>query len=151
MAKAKKSIKLRDPIVGLDQYGHRALQEAMATERDVEGASLEDRQEARDDFAKALKDPGLVAERIGWMLDGNYGQGVDYHGEMLKAQRIIASPRMNRRASLVHLAGMYEWRCPAAFGVQAWKKLTSAEKAALDAAVDVVIDAAEAEMTAEQE
>ena len=67
MAKAKKSIKLRDPIVGLDQYGHRALQEAMATERDVEGASLEDRQEARDDFAKALKDPGLVAERIGWM------------------------------------------------------------------------------------
>lgn len=37
------------------------------------------------------------------------------------------------------------------FGVDAWKRLTAAEKHALDAAVDVVIAAAEEEMLEEQE
>lgn len=137
--------KIKDPVRYGDEYDRRSLGEALAHQRDVEGAPLADRKEACAEFAEALRDPLLVAERLGWLIDGNYGRG-----EMLKAKQIVASPRMNRRAALTHLIGMYEWRCPSDMGVAAWKKLSASEKKALDAAVDVVIEAAEKEMLEEQ-
>ena len=137
--------KIKDPTNMSDAYHRQSLGEALAHTREVEGASLSDRKEACAEFAEALKDPALIGERIGWLIDGNYG-----HGEMLKAKQIIASPRMNRRAALTHLIGIYEWQCPGDMGVRAWKKLTPAEKKALDDAVDIVIEAAEKEMLEEQ-
>lgn len=146
MTKAKKT-KLKDPTIGLSSYDRQTLSEAVAKQREVDRAPLSERQEARDAFRDAMaSDPALVAERAGWLIDGNYGQG-----EMLKAKQVIARPRMNRRAALTQMIGIYEWNCPAAFGVEAWKKLTAGQKQALDAALDVVIEAAEAEMAAEQE
>ena len=138
--------KLKNPINFNDEYHRRSLDEAMAHQREVEGASLEDRKEARKEFAQALEDPPLIGERVSWLIDGNYG-----FGEMLKAKQIIASPRMNRRAALTSLIAMYEWQCPHAFAVDAWNKLSASEKSAVNAALDIVIDAAEKEMAEEQQ
>lgn len=145
-----KKTKLKDPVSESSQtnreYTTRVLGEAYAHARQVEKAPLGERKEARENFQEAMaSDPALVAERIGWLIDGNYG-----YGEMLKAKQVIASPHMNRRAALTHMVGLYEWQCPGAFSVDAWKKLTGSQKQALDAAVDVVIEAAEREMAEEQ-
>lgn len=50
---------------------------------------------------------------------------------------------MNRRAALVQLVGVYEWKCPPRMTVDAWKKLSKSEKDLLDRAIDIVIDTAE--------
>lgn len=137
--------KLKNPYNPSDEYHRQTIDEAYRHGQKIEGAPLSERKEACAEFAEALKDPLLIAERIGWLIDGNYG-----HGEMLKAKQVVANPRMNRRASLTHLIGMYEWMCPADMGVNAWKKLSASEKKALDDAIDVVIEAAEKEMLEEQ-
>jgi hypothetical protein len=149
MAKTKK-VKLADPVRESmktnSEYTNRSLDEALKKAREIDREPLNARQEARQAFYEAMaEDPSLVAERIGWLIDGNYG-----YGEMLKAKQIVASPRMNRRAALTHMIGLYEWQCPGNFAVEGWKKLTAQQKSTLDAAVDVVIEAAEAEMAAEQ-
>ena len=83
-------------------------------------------------------DPALIAERIGWLLSGSYGWGA-----MQAAKRVLASPRTNRVAWLVQTVGAIEWRCPQRSVIAAWKKLSPAEKRALDAAVKREIRAAE--------
>lgn len=137
--------KIKNPINHSSEYDYRSLNEEFSHRQKIEKAPLSDRKEACSEFAEALKDPALIGERIGWLIDGNYGRG-----EMLKAKQIIASPRMNRRAALTLLIGVYEWQCPGDMGVRAWKKLTASEKKNLDAAVDIVIEAAEKEMLEEQ-
>ncbi len=121
-------------------YESRALREAVNKEREVESSPLSERKEAQANFLEALKDPALVAERLGWLIDGNYGQG-----EMMRAKQVVKSPRMNRRAALTLMIGVYEWQCPSAMGIAAWKKLSKAEKDMLDRAVDIVISEAEKE------
>jgi len=59
------AIKLRDPYDPNDKYHVSARKEALQHEHDVNNASLSDRQEARKEFGEALKDPALIAERIG--------------------------------------------------------------------------------------
>lgn len=142
---SSKKIKLADPIKYNDEYHSRELREAIRKEEEVASAPLSERQEARSEFGEALKDPALIGERVGWLIDGNYG-----FGPMLLAKRIVASPRTNRRAALTQLVATHEWSCPASFAVDAWKKLSGSEKQALDAALDIVIEAAEAEMASEQ-
>jgi hypothetical protein len=145
MAKAKKT-KLSDPMRGLSESDWKQVGQAVRKMDEVSRAPLSDRQEARAAFGEAMAtDPALVAERVGWLIDGNYG-----YGEMIKAKQVIASPRMNRRAALTQMVGVYEWNCPGDFSADAWKKLSGAQKSALDAALDVVIEAAEAEMASEQ-
>jgi len=126
-----------------EAYERRSMGEAHRRQQEIESAPLSERKEAQAELLQAMKgDPALVAERIGWLIDGNYG-----YGEMQLAKQTIASPRMNRRASLTQLVALYEWQVPGPMTVAAWKKLTGAEKAALDAAVDVVIEAAEEDMS----
>lgn len=102
-------------------------------------APLHERKAACAEFLEAMKDPELVAERIGWLLDGNYG-----YGSMQAAKRAIANKRANRPALLTHLIGTLEWQCPARMAAGAWKKLTKEEQAALDKAVKAAIRQAEA-------
>ena len=83
-------------------------------------------------------DPATVAERISWLIDGNYG-----YGQMQMARQVVASPRTNREAALTQLVAVYEWQCPRRMSVEAWKKLSTAQKKALSAAVAVVISEAE--------
>ena len=129
------------PIPSQAEYERNELAMARRHEQEIDRAPLSDRKEAQQSFFEAMRDdPGVVAERIGWLLDGNYG-----FGSMKMAQQVLASPRMNRRAALVQSIAVSEWMCPRRMAIDAWKKLTPAQKQLLDAAVDVVIAAAEKE------
>lgn len=110
-------------------------------EQRLEKEPLSDRKAARDAFHEAMaEDPATVAERISWILAGNFG-----YGQMVVAKETVANKRMNREAMLTQMAGVFEWNCPRTMCRDAWTKLTPAQKKALSAAVAVVIAEAEAE------
>ena len=123
------------------EYERRELDEARAKLDEVEKAPIADRKEAAAHFFEVMRDhPEIVAERIGWLLDGNYG-----YGQMLKAKQILGSPRMNRSAALTHMVAAYEWSTPNAMVIAGWKKLTKGQQVALDKAVLRAIKDAESE------
>jgi hypothetical protein len=121
-----------------EEYEQREVRAAQQRIREVEKAPLADRKEAAAEFLEAMRDPNLVGERIGWLLNGTYG-----YGPMVLAKRILGSPRMNRRAALTHMIGAFEWQTPGAMAIAGWKKLTKSQQAALDRAVDAEIRDAE--------
>lgn len=125
------------------EYDNRSLTEAYHHMQRVENAPLSDRKEAQAEFLDAMKtEPDLIAERLGWLFDGNYGRG-----EQMKAIQILGmKANANKVASLNQLIGAYEWSCPPAMSVAAWKKLTAAEKDLLDRAIKIVIEAATKEL-----
>lgn len=124
------------------EYDRRSLDEANRHMQEVEKAPLSDRKEAQSEFLQAMKDPALVAERLGWLFDGNYGRG-----EMMKARQILdMAKNANKTAALNQLIGAYEWQCPPAMAVAAWKKLSGSEKDMLKRAIEIVIEAAEKEL-----
>ena len=98
--------------------------------RNAEAAPLADRKEARADAAEMLRQPAVVGERIGWLLNGSYG-----YGAMIEAQRIQGIKRGNRSAQIVQLLAVLDHGCPARFTAEAWHGLNDGEKAALEAAV----------------
>jgi hypothetical protein len=123
------------------EYERNELAMASRREREIDQQPLRDLKEAQQEFFEAMRDrPGVVAERISWLLDGNYGWGA-----MTQAKQVLANPRLNRRAILTQSIAVHEWMCPRRMAVNAWKKLTPAQKLLLDAAVDIVIEAAEKE------
>jgi hypothetical protein len=123
------------------EYERRELADAQRKLTEVEKAPLAERKEAAAEFLTAMRDhPDIVAERIGWLLDGNYG-----YGAMKKAKQILGSPRMNRSAALTHMVAAFEWSSPNAMTVAAWKKLTKPQQAALERAVQAAIRDAETE------
>jgi hypothetical protein len=129
------------PTPSQAEYESRMFREAAAREREVDRAPLSDRREAQREFLSAMAtDPAVVAERIGWLVDGNYG-----YGEMQLARRVVANPRMNRESALTQLVAVYEWQCPRRMAVEAWKKLTRPQKEELSEAVAVVVAEAERE------
>lgn len=124
------------------EYEHRSLMEAVKHMQEIENASLSDRKEAQAEFLEAMKQPDLVAERLGWLFDGNYG-----YGEMMKARQVLSMGKnANKTAALNQLVGAFEWQCPPAMAVAAWKKLSVGEKDILDRAIKIVIEAAEKEL-----
>ena len=128
-------------IPSQSEYERREFNEASQKLREVEKAPLADRKEAAAEFLASMRDhPDLVAERIGWLLGGNYG-----YGPMQMAKRVLGSPRMNRSASLTHMIGAFEWSAPGAMAIAAWKKLTAGQQAALESAVQGAIRDAESE------
>lgn len=83
-------------------------------------------------FREALaSDPALVAERVGWLIAGNYG-----YGAMQAAKRVLGQKRMNRAAWLVQVTGAVEWSVPPRLVAAAWKKLSGPQKEALVRAVE---------------
>ena len=123
------------------EYERRELSDAQRKLVELRRAPLSDRKEAQAEFLKAMRDdPELVAERIGWLLGGNYG-----YGSMLLAKRVLVTPRMNRSAALTQMIGAFEWMVPEEMVRAAWKKLSTSEKAALERAVQGAIKSAERE------
>lgn len=121
------------------EYERREFDEASRKLREVEKAPLAERKEAAAAFLEAMRDhPQIVAERVGWLLDGNYG-----YGSMQMAKRVLGSPRMNRSAALTHMIAAFEWSTPSAMAAAGWKKLTKAQQAALERAVQAEIKSAE--------
>lgn len=120
------------------EYEHRELQGAHKRLEEIQRAPLAERKEAQASFLEALRDsPELVAERIGWLLDGNYG-----YGAMQLAKRVLSSPRMNRSAALTQMVGAFEWQSPEVLTREAWKRLTPGQKASLEEAVQGAITSA---------
>lgn len=129
------------PIPSQHEYEQREIAQAHRQMDEVRRAPLADRKEAQHHFFEVMRDtPSLVGERVGWLLDGNYG-----YGSMVLAKRILESPRMNRVAALTQMIGVFEWQCPDEMTRQAWKRLTVREKAQLADAVQSAIDDAEAD------
>ena len=122
------------------EYESNERHQVYVEEQRIERAPLGDRKAARDAFHEVMaEDPATVAERISWLLDGNYG-----FGKMQVAKEAGANKRLNREAILTQRAGVFEWRCPRVMCRDAWGKLTPAQKKKLSAAVAVVIQHAEA-------
>lgn len=122
-------------------YRHNEAMRLARQLADVETAPLADRQAARADWAAALRDPALVAERVGWLLDGCYGRGA-YDRAWAIAR---ASARTNKPAQIGQLIAALDWQCPAAFARDAFRKLSHAQAVAVNAAVAVVVADALAE------
>ena len=121
------------------EYEQQERHRVYVEEQRIEKEPLSDRKAARDAFHEVMaEDPATVAERISWLLDGNYG-----YGQMQVAKEAVANKRMNREALLTQMAGVFEWRCPRVMCRHAWGKLTPAQKKKLSAAVAVVIKHAE--------
>jgi hypothetical protein len=121
------------------EYESNERRRAILDEQRIDQSPLRDRKEAQAAFHEAMaRDPATVAERISWLIDGNYG-----YGQMMMAKQVVGSPRMNREAALTQLVAVFEWQCPRNLAVDAWKKLTPAQKKALSEAVAVVVESAE--------
>jgi len=115
------------------EYERNELAAAQRHEREVDAAPLAERKENQGNFLEAMRErPETVAERIDWLLEGNYGYGA-------RLVALQATSRMNRPALFAQLIAVYEWMCPRRMAVDAWKKLSAGEKARLQAAVESII------------
>lgn len=112
----------------------RDLQEYTNRIRAIESAPLAERKENAAEWGKDLQDPTLIAERVYWLLDGNYGAA-----EYYKALQILASPRMNRVAALSVMIAALEWNTPQREAIAQWKKLTINQQNDLQRAIETVM------------
>ena len=123
------------------EYELREAQEYQKQIRETEKAPLSERNEAASEFLDALRNPTLVAERIDWIIEGNYG-----YGAMQAAKRVLGqSARANKIAQLSQMVAALEWRCPPRAAVAAWKKLSAQDKKYLEKEIEDVIRNAEKE------
>lgn len=117
------------------EYERREAQEFQRQLREPDRDSLQERRESCAEFLDAMKNrPDVVAERVDWLLAGNYG-----YGAMKAAREVVSRTRMNREAWLVHTVAAVEWKCPQRMAIASWKKLSPAEKAALSREVGAEI------------
>jgi hypothetical protein len=95
------------------------LQQFRKKMEEVEKLPLAERKENAKEWFKDLSDNYMmIAERVGWLLQGNYGGG-----SFGSACRVLASPRMNQVAWCAITIANLEWRCPAKMAIESWKKL----------------------------
>ena len=106
--------------------------------REIESAPLAERKENAAEWLRDLRDPALIAERIDWLLDGNYG-----YMEYRKSLQILSSPRMNRVAALSVMIAAVEWNTPQREAIAQWKKLSTSEQSALEKAIKDIIETQE--------
>lgn len=126
----------RTSIPSQEQYERNSLDIALKKERRVEALPLAERKENQAKYLQALQEPGgrLLKERIGWLLDGNYG-----YGEMQRAKNVVANKRSNRTAALGILIALYEWSTPRRMAALVWHKLDHAQKARVTETINQAI------------
>ena len=107
------------PIPSQRDYEMRELMAFRKQMEEVERLPLAERQgNAMEWFKDLMDDQKLIAERVGWLLNGSYGKG-----SFDSACRVLASPRMNQVAWCAITIANLEWRCPAKMAIASWKKL----------------------------
>lgn len=124
-----------NPIPSQAEYERR---EAQMFQNDLRRVEAEwrtlPRAEKADEEAKWLgamaHDPKLVAERVGWLLAGNYG-----YGSYKAAHEVIRRPRMNQEGWLVQVIGALEWQVPIKTTQSLYNRLTKAQQTDLTGAV----------------
>lgn len=115
-------------------------------DRAEQGTKLEKRQAAREWAKDLAEDPKLIAERIGWLLNGNYGKG------SYDAAREWSDPKhkgRNVHAWLTQTIAALEWSCSKRLATVEWKKLTPAQKAKLSKLIQAEVDYVTVEMDEE--
>lgn len=109
-------------------YERREVESFQRQLREVEKLPLSERKENAQRFAEDLhRDPELIAERVGWLLNGSYGRGA-----YTKAMQMARSPRMNQGAWLVQTTAALEWRVPPRMTAQTWHTLSAAQRSNLE-------------------
>lgn len=87
--------------------------------------------ESAKEFATDMANkPGLVAERVSWLLNGSYG-----YGSYQQARKVAANTHMTREAWMVQVIGALEWGCREVDTRRAFNAMTSEQKAKLNALV----------------
>lgn len=112
-----------------ESWERNELAELAAQLRDVDNQSLADRKTACIEWQRDLANPSLIAQRVQWLLMGNYG-----HGAMVKAIE-MAKTRGNAAAQLGGLIAAVEWRCPNREARAAWNRLSQAQQVAVNEAI----------------
>jgi len=98
-------------------------------------APLSDRKESENDAFELMCNPGIVAEHLGWVLDGSYG-----YGAMVLMRNVANAKRGNRAARAVQLLASLDCQCPQSHCVKAWKRLSREQREALDYRVLMVLN-----------
>ena len=112
-----------------DDYERREVDSFLSEVRAKDRLPLSERKEnAARLFHDMKSDPAVVAERVGWLLNGSYG-----YGGMIKGKKAASSKRGNREVQLVMMTAAIEWGVPARMVAAEWHKLTPAEKRRLNA------------------
>ena len=105
--------------------------------REIDKQSKQDKAEARADMAKWLDDDAAnFGERTGWILNGSYGYGAMYAA----LQVLDMSARANKRAALFGIVAALECSVNQRDANAIYNKLTGAQQAALNAAIQKEID-----------
>ena len=108
-----------------DDYLTREHNIAISTMNALSHNKLADRQAARAEYQSDMQNnPELVAERIEWLLAGNYGQGP----HLIALTILESSDRYNKIAALSQTIAAFEWQCPARFARQAYLNLSPTEQ-----------------------
>ena len=89
-------------------------------------------------------DAALVAERIAWLLAGNYGYGAH------QASRQMIDSMKVPHAALFYLIASLEWQTGDYYAAKCWQSLTTEEKAKLNEAIGTEVELCKAEMIAER-
>ena len=112
-------------------YEQREVADFQRQLREVEKLPLRERKENALNITEALhNEPELVAERVGWLLNGSYGRGA-----YTQAQRVARSPRMNQSAWLVQTVAALEWSVPPRMTAQAWHTLSAGSRRHLESLI----------------
>jgi len=101
--------------------------------------SAERKESAADWLEDMQENAAMIADRIGWILNGSYGQGAC----MLAWRVIDGSKRINKQAQLAQMIAALEWSCIGRDAVKAWKTLNADQKAHLAEHIQAEIDTAE--------
>ena len=100
----------------------------------IEALPMVERRESYQIFSADMAAfPQIIAERIGWLLNGSYG-----FGQMILAQRALDS--RNPKAHLFRLIAIFEWRTGKSYAAKAWRMASEATKEALNKAIDAEIE-----------
>lgn len=116
-----------------DMHCHiRELSDLSARLTEIERAPLSDRREAYIQFAQTARDnPRIIADRVGWLLNGSYGYGAYWRAWQIAT----SSNRNNKPAQLCQLIAAVEWGCTAADCRKAYKALSPAQQVTLTDAI----------------
>ena len=116
------------------EYTEREMKITAKDAAEIEALPMVERRENYQDFAADMAaTPQLIAERIGWLLNGSYG-----FGQMILAQRALDA--RNPKAHLFQLIAIFEWRTGRSYAAKAWRMSSEATKEALNKAIDAEIE-----------
>lgn len=118
-------------------YNNNELHQYHKQLREIDQQSKQDKAEARADMLNWLNnDAAHFGERAGWILNGSYGYGPFYAA----LQILNMSERANKRAALFGMLAALECRVNQRDANAIYNKLTGAQQAALNAAIQKEID-----------